>query len=466
MYKVIFSSLIFMCALGTIGFAQPYVVNEKIEKVFSEGFTDPNDHFETTPNNDSKFWGAYADGYYYMERRIPSARAIVVNAEGVSKNFYIKTKIMLGPDGGNDASSGVMYLLQSGGRGGFLFEFNKKKSFRIQDLGTGAYITKEGEDGWLKAKSLAPATRNNTIEIKGFRGKFDIYVNSEYIYSYINSSYEKGKFGTYLGPKAAARLFYFNVYELDIPGAEPEINLNALMSQIEELKEENDSLKTQALISQYGDSNMGAIAAIKVLEEQLKAVNEENTHIKKILKDYEENEPAIAPEVAEDQQKESELMVEKIAKLSAERDSISDQLGQLKNKLFKVSFQRDSLRDINLDLMKKMDYLENHMKEVEAAINKIQNEDNKEPSTPSTVATLPTPPVVETTATVDTINATEILDKDSTYDHTINIDEEVGITEDVPLVDTEEKEEPKAELLPLRKQKIKVKKAKKAEFKD
>ena len=105
-------------------------------------------------SSDRKFWGKYADGYYYMERKLPSPRAIVVKTEDVNKNFSIKTKLTLGPLGGIDASVGIMYLVQSSGRGGFVFEINKKRSFRITDLGTSAYITKEGNDGWIKSKIL------------------------------------------------------------------------------------------------------------------------------------------------------------------------------------------------------------------------------------------------------------------------------------------------------------------------
>ena len=59
-YIALFLSLIMQ---SFISLAQPYVVNEKVEKVFSEGFTDINRNFIITPSSDPKFWGIYGDGY-------------------------------------------------------------------------------------------------------------------------------------------------------------------------------------------------------------------------------------------------------------------------------------------------------------------------------------------------------------------------------------------------------------------
>lgn len=521
--------------IGLYSIAQPYVVNEKVTKVFSEGFTDVNDKFEITSSSDSKFWGTYGDGFYYMERKIASPRAIVVNADPVSKNFYIKSKILLGPGGNGQSSVGILFLAQTNGKGGFVFEINKKKSFRIQDIGTGAFITKEGTDGWLKSKSIAPATRNNTVEIKGFRGEFDIYINGAYIYSFVNSSYKKGKFGTYIGPNANAKIYYYNVYELEIPGTPPEVNIQNLYDEIESLKIENDSLKTLALTTKFGGNDKAAIIAIKVLEEQLKAVNEENYNLKNILKEYENSDPKLDSASILKDQNFTNGMVERISKLSEERDSVIESINPIRSKLFDVSYQRDSLREINLKLEIEMSLLEENMKEIQLEINELRENSisdsliniPKEPSNPSKMAVHPiipnsipitpsTKPSLDTNLVLilnvepevkidleveketeikteqeqeqqsipDTVGVSIMVKKDSTYSHTMDIDEEIGGMEsdaffgdtDLNQSDSTKSEEAldslkievpkKIKILPLRKQKIKVQKAIKAEFKD
>ena len=58
-------------------------------------------------------------------KKLPSPRAIVVKTEDVNKNFSIKTKLTLGPLGGIDASGNYVFGTIFG-RGGFVFEINKK----------------------------------------------------------------------------------------------------------------------------------------------------------------------------------------------------------------------------------------------------------------------------------------------------------------------------------------------------
>ena len=95
-------------------------------------------------------------------------------------------------------------------------------------------------------------------------------------------------------------------------------------------------------------------------------------------------------EIAEDQ-KQTDKMVEKIGKLSAERDSAIESTQPLRNKLFQVSYQRDSLREVNLNLERKMNFLEEHIREVQGEIESIKGKSVpdsiknkiKEPSIPS-----------------------------------------------------------------------------------
>jgi len=366
--------LIGFLAYGLPGISQPYVVNEKIEKVFSEGFTDINKSFIITPSSDPKFWGTYGDGYYYMRRKIASPRAVIANADPVSKNFYIKSKVNLAITGTMESSVGIIFLAQKGGKGGFVFEINKKKKFRIKDLGTNAFITKEGDNGWVKSKSIAPPTRNNTIEIKGFRGQFDIYINGAYIYSFVNSSYESGKFGTYIGPNAETRIYYFNVYNLDMPGAAPEVNLTNLTNQIEALKLENDSLKTLALTAVYGDSDKTAISAIKILEEQIQAVNKENNELKNIL-----NEIEISKSGNElDTNKNSIKFFQKLEALTKEKDSLLQASGNLKSELSNATLIQDSLNKELLNNKTEIEFMKEQLTkmQLDMAEEKLEKSDS------------------------------------------------------------------------------------------
>lgn len=427
MRKSIFNT-IFLFLISTFSaYAQPYVVNEQVEKIFSEGFTDVNSSFPITSSSNPKFWATYGDGYYYMERKITSPRAIVADFKAISKNLAIKTKIQLGPVRSSKSSVGVMFLVQPGGKGGFLFEINRKKSFRIKDLSNGAFITKEGENGWIKSKVIAPATRSNTIEIKGFRGKFDIYINNLYLYSFINNSYQSGKSGVYLGQNASARMYYFNLYELSIPGAPIEVNLENLQRENLLLKEENDSLKTLEIQARFEGNDKGMISAIKILEEQISAVNEEKSQLNKILKEYQDSLPSSK---IEDSLVIPNIAIEKISLLSSERDSLKFNNESLNLKLTSTQKEKDSVQFAFEQMKSKMKFLESNLVDVKGQILEIKSHEEgalvKEPSKPSTLPILPT----SIDKTLDSIkeitNSAEILKADSTYENAINIDKKIG----------------------------------------
>lgn len=465
MGKYFFTVLI--VGLFAIANAQPYVINEKIDKVFSEGFSDINKSFPITPSNDPSFWGTYGDGYYYMERKQKSPRAVVANFDGTSKDFCIKSKLNLGPTRSNASSVGIMFLVQPGGRGGFVFELNRKKSFRVSDLATGAFITKDGKDGWIKNTNISPATRYSTVEIKAFRGKFDIYVNEVYVYSFVNKSYEKGKCGLYIGPESTAKVMYFNVYTLDIPSAPKEINLKELQKEIDLLKNQNDSLRTVALGKQYGDNNNAAIEAIKILEDQVKAARDENEHLKGILQNYETNEPV----VSSDEEKASvDVMVEKIDKLSAERDSVLNLLTNGNESTTQLQSENDSLKIVVEELQSKVAYLNKHAEEIQKEIEKINN--YKAPSQPSNQPIPPstTPSMPSSQATQKIEMGSEEMKKANTgqpksdlYESSLDTDTEIGFSDDENFDISEEKKDTTVTLIPLKGQKIKVKKAVKTE---
>ena len=91
MKKIIVVSIFLLSILHLPILAQPFVTGETPNKVFSEDFSDPSKSFPITNSKDSKFWGAYGDGYYFMKRKIEQPRVILANFKGASKDFYLKT---------------------------------------------------------------------------------------------------------------------------------------------------------------------------------------------------------------------------------------------------------------------------------------------------------------------------------------------------------------------------------------
>jgi len=467
MKKILIISTLLLSLIITPSIAQPYVSGEKTTKVFSEDFSDVSESFPRTSSNDPKFWGTYGDGYYYMNRKIERPRVIIANFKGTSRDFYLKTKIQLGSVKSSESTVGILFLTQLGGRGGLLLEINKKKKFKITDIGNNTTLTLNGDQGWIPSKSIAGIQRNNTIEVKAFRGKFDIYFNNIYTYSFINDSYKKGGFGAYIGSLAEAKIIYYNVYELELPNAPAEIIPENLIAEIVNLKAVNDSLKTQLLTANYGDQKgtKAAIYAIKILEEQVGASRKENLHLKNLITEYEALEPSI--DSKESEQKSTETV----------------------NKITKLTNERDSLRNRCEILNQEIKTAKSEMNQLKSHINK-ELEDMKEPA--ETSLSLDAPSIViekldntrkendtkeKTTPTLLPLSEQEIpIEKEEEEEEEVKKPAETSLPLDVPpfvvkkLDDTEKendtRKKPTPVLLPLSEQEIPIEKAKKGEFKN
>ena len=472
MKKIIVVSIFLLSILHLPILAQPFVTGETTNKVFSEDFSDPSKSFPITNSKDSKFWGAYGDGYYFMKRKIEQPRVILANFKGTSKDFYLKTKIQLGPVKSKKSTIGVLFLTQPNGKGGFLLEINKKKQFRIKDIGNNSTITTQGKEGWMASKYIFGVKQNNKVEIKAFRGKFDIYINSQYIYSFINKRYQKGAFGAYIGGFSEAKIIYFNIYTLEVPGAPEEINTDNLIEKMASLKAENDSLKLKVITAKYSnESNQDAIFAIKVLEDQVTASREENLYLKKLLKDYEEMDPNTK---AEDSESKSREIAQKIISISIERDSLNDRCKLLEKKV----------KVMEIKVTKNFEYLEKQKKEEEKEekdrnekVEKIEKENLEKLQ-----AQLELEEKKANKDKVEKIEREDLEKKQNKEKEEKKFKEEVkqpnkpsvGIDESSILGESYKKTEEKVEtkenkspvLLPLIQQKIPVKKAVKGEFKD
>lgn len=343
MKKIVLISTFLITLIITPSIAQPYVTGEITNKVFSEDFSDKSESFPITSSNDPKFWGTYGDGYYYMKRKIERPRVVLANFKGTSRNFHLKTKVQLGAVKSKTSTVGILFLTQLGGRGGFLLEINKKKRFKITDIGNNTIITFQGDEGWIKSKAIDGIKRNNTIEVKAFRGKFDIYFNNIYTYSFINDSYNRGDFGAYIGSFSEAKIIYYNVYELEIPNAPEEIIPEDLMNEIKTLKAENDSLRIQVLTAEFGGKKgtKAAVSAIKILEDQVSAARKENLHLKKLVAEYESFEPSID---AKESEKESTETVNKITTLINERDSLKNRCQLLEEEVDSAKAEIDQIQ--------------------------------------------------------------------------------------------------------------------------
>lgn len=158
-------------------------------------------------------------------------------------------------------------------------------------------------------------------------------------------------------------------------------------------------------------------------------------------------------------------MVEKIKVITDQRDSITALLNETKNELKLVKLSNDSLVTKNQELSSENDFLNKHTKEIQKEIEKINN--NKTPSTPSMepIPVAPTIPISPSSAPSGKIELgqpsspkTQQAVNDN-YESSLDTDTEIGFDDEEDFKITEEKKDTTVQLLPLSKQKIKLRKA-------
>ncbi len=296
--------------------AQPLITNETIEKMYFDDFTDETQNWPTL--NEANIKSMVLQGSYYMERPGSNkSRAVMPSFPDVSNKFMIKTALLLGPGNTDAQTLGILFMTQSDGSGGFVMEINRKQQFRVRGIvSSGQYIT-TGEAGWVKSKNLV-SNEFNKIVIKGFAGKYDIYINDVYNFSFQNASFKNGGMGLLIGPEAKGKVDYFYVYKL--MASMPEVDeKEALAAAMDSLRKENDSLKLE--LSTHANPNVkDAEAAIKILQQQLEISYKENAALKKKVTSTNANAMKMLLQKVDSLEAENKRMLQVIDMLDAKTE--------------------------------------------------------------------------------------------------------------------------------------------------
>ena len=336
--------VVFGLLISAVLYAQPQIRGEIAKNIFSEDFIDINQNFPITPKSDAEFWGTYGDGYYYMERKVAREQAVLCKHKGSSINYAIKTRLQLGPSNSNDQTIGLLFSIQPGGSGGFIFEFNRKKRFRIRDL-KGNLITPG--DGWVKSKQLDGEQVYEKLEVKCFNYRYECFIDDEFVFAFEDKRYQGGRFGVFLGPLAMAKMDFISLYDIEIPGVEKVMESSELKEEIARLKKENEALKEEIILKKYDTEDVAAAKAINILEQQIEMLRIENTELQEIVKDYENNPTSFIDSTMEET---LSFHTNKILELSDKKDSLSallkkyeDELSEVKAELSNEKSKNDSL---------------------------------------------------------------------------------------------------------------------------
>ncbi len=262
-----------------ISVAQNPISLEFNEMQLREEFSDKNENWPylTTMEN---LYVPDKDEYFMHRRNKSTPYAIITKWQNNLSAFNILTTLKLGPTSDENQTVGIIFLVQSDGKGAIVFEFNKFKQYRIKQL-VGAYykfLSGDAEsNGWVKSSTLANKNDYNEIDIRVQLPQVDIYLNGKFQQSFDVIDYKPGNMGFLIGADTKAKSDYFYVYstpeasvEAALEAKEVENNRSAVaqLSKLRyELEQEKRSLK---------ECQMERQKAVSILEEELATLRQQN----------------------------------------------------------------------------------------------------------------------------------------------------------------------------------------------
>jgi len=255
------------------------------------------------------------------------------------------------------ASAGVIVMAQEDGKGAFLIEINGKRQYRINKYNGFAF---KPIDSWKKDKIIKSRGEFNTIAIHTENKKYDLYINNEFITSFSEVSYKKGKVGVYIGADCKANFDYVRVYVTNkerqrlkesqkkeaTVKKDPVLTvvITKLRGQIIELGIQRDSLKeVLRLLKKENRKKQGSWSVQKLRKEnrglkaELKRLKKENAYLvteNADLRDFKETiENGESGDIIITLTKALEEERERVAILASENEKLQNEIKKLKERL-------------------------------------------------------------------------------------------------------------------------------------
>lgn len=288
------------------------VVNGRFEQVFlTENFDSISPAWPVVSTGENLL--LIQEGELIIQRRAENTPfAVIASIENSLSDFRLVTSMKLNK-AGTEGSIGLIFMAQTGGNGGFIFEMNNRQQYRLRQITGSVYRFMTGDarnNGWMKSSLVKEGNSANLVEVRAGNRKYDIYLNNRYLLSFTEMAYRSGNFGFLAGPASKGSVDFLYIF---YNGAS-EINSNSSVAS-------GDTAETDLIV---------LTESIIRLKTQVNKLNTENEELRQLLKAM-KNE-------RKDQESDQSMMEKTVKDL------------QLSNARTQQSY--DSLLQVNAELMR------------------------------------------------------------------------------------------------------------------
>jgi len=296
---------------------QGQVVKEKFDKMtLSENFDSSTTMWSMVANLDNLF--IVQDGEYILNRKTQvSPFAVVAGYNNEASSFRLVASLKLEKTVTDEGSAGFLFMAQDDGKGGFIFEINKLKQYRIKQISGSSYKYVSGDaknNGWVKSAALSALNLYNLVDIRTAAQSYDLFVNNTFLMSFSEPAYKTGKLGIIIGPGSKARVDFFYVF-------------TGGRTETVSVDKEGDNAQP---VANAGPDIIALAESIIQLKTQINKLNEENEVFRQSIEAYK-----IEAKETEDNKK-----------------AYDKNIKTLQDEAKKQSFRMDSLVKVNTELLK------------------------------------------------------------------------------------------------------------------
>lgn len=320
-------------------FAQKF--SEKYDSiVYEEQFIDANSSWEQRSSVNE--FAVTADGYYVFKNKnadnfIVSMLKPYVDFTDCSVSVSLKTDASKSIEN----SLGLMLNATADGTGAIICEINSKGQYRVRKFSNGQWqiLSFAGDNGWNKSKLIKPKSFNEITVINN-SGIFDLYINSVFVFSFIEKKYLSGNIGFFAGKNSTGKVDFIKVLKKSL-------SLEKDISQNSETKKDFDNNKDKNVEKERkGEENEVILLLKSKIDKQQKKITELNTSLEKCRKQKSSDTTMEIKNIELTQLNET-LMIEK-GKLEIELKKAKDKLAELE--ILKKAIEDDKNGDIILTL--------------------------------------------------------------------------------------------------------------------
>jgi hypothetical protein len=193
------------------------VVEGRFQQVYlTENFDSVSKAWPVVSNADNLL--LIQNGEMILQRRTDSAPfAVLGSFDKPLSEFRLITSLKLNK-AGVDGSLGLIFMAQTGGKGGFIFEVNQHQQYRLRQITGSVYRFMSGDaksNGWVKNTLVKSSGDANLLEVRTSNRKYDIFLNNRYLLSFTEMEYRNGGIGFIIGPSSKGTIDFLYIFQGD-----------------------------------------------------------------------------------------------------------------------------------------------------------------------------------------------------------------------------------------------------------